>query len=171
VDSAWQRYMEVVSGFTQLTQRSAEQVVRVLVRRGEVEASRGERTVEGLLARVDQNRKAVASIVRSEIEDAVRRMGLARQSDIDRLQARIARLEVEVRRQQPAEKTATRKSAVKKSTAKATGKKAAAKKATAKKAAASRATAAAAKSVEAPPPRPVSDEPAADVLDQDGGQS
>ncbi|MGH8929606.1 MAG: phasin family protein [Egibacteraceae bacterium] len=95
MDNAWQRFSEVTQG----TQKRAEQVVRALVRRGEVEAARSERNVEGLLFRVEQNRKAIASIVRSEIEDAVRRLGLARQSDIDRLQAKIARLEAEVRAQ------------------------------------------------------------------------
>jgi polyhydroxyalkanoate synthesis regulator phasin len=96
VENAWQRYMDLVSGLTQVTQKRAEHVVRALVRRGEIEANKSEGTVEGLLSRVEQNRKAVVSIARSEIEDAVRRLGLARQSDIDRLQARIARLEAEV---------------------------------------------------------------------------
>lgn len=97
MEDAWQRYVDVVSEVTQGTQRRAEQVVRALVRRGEAEASKGEKSVEGLLSRVEQNRKAIASIVRSEIEEAVRRLGLARQSDIERLQAKIARLEAEVR--------------------------------------------------------------------------
>jgi polyhydroxyalkanoate synthesis regulator phasin len=101
VDSPWQRYTDVVAGLAQVTQRGAEQVVRVLVRRGEIEASRSERAAEGLLSRMEQNRKAVVSIVRSEIEDAVRRIGLARQSDIDRLQAKITRLEAEIRSRPP----------------------------------------------------------------------
>jgi len=113
VDNAWQRFSQATQG----TQKRAEQVVRALVRRGEVEAARSERNVEGLLFRVEQNRKAIASIVRSEIEDAVRRLGLARQSDIDRLQAKIARLEAEVRVQStpvkasrpPAKKAAAKK--------------------------------------------------------------
>ncbi|MGH8908947.1 MAG: hypothetical protein ACRD0K_21250 [Egibacteraceae bacterium] len=94
--NAWQRYMDLVSGLTQVTQKRAEQVVRVLVRRGEIEAIKGEKTVEGLVSRVEANRKAVTSMARSEIEDAVRRLGLARQSDIERLQAKIARLEAEL---------------------------------------------------------------------------
>ena len=129
MDNAWQRYLEVVSGVTQLTQRRAEEVVRALVRRGEIEASKGEKTVEGLLSRVEQNRKAVASIVRSEMDDAVRRMGLARQSDIDRLQAKIARLEAELRgakkttKKAAPSKKAAKKSAAAKSTAKKSTKK------------------------------------------------
>jgi polyhydroxyalkanoate synthesis regulator phasin len=101
MENAWQRYMDLVSGLTQVTQKRAEDVVRTLVRRGEIEANKGEKTVESLLSRVEQNRKAVVSIARSEIEDAVRRLGLARQSDIDRLQARIARLEAEVHGRPP----------------------------------------------------------------------
>lgn len=97
VDKAWERYVDLVTGFAQVTQRRAEQVTRALVRRGEIEANKGERTVEDLLARVNQNRRAISSIVKSEMEETVRRLGLARQSDIDRLQAKITRLEAAIR--------------------------------------------------------------------------
>ncbi|MGH8886219.1 MAG: hypothetical protein ACRDYX_13775 [Egibacteraceae bacterium] len=80
MDTAWQRYADVATGFTQMAQRRAEQVVRALVRRGEVEASRREKTVEDLLARVDP----------------VRRLGLARRSDVDRLQDKVSRLEATI---------------------------------------------------------------------------
>jgi polyhydroxyalkanoate synthesis regulator phasin len=93
VNTAWQRYVNLVTGLTQVTQKHTEQVVRVLVRRGEVEASRGEKTVEDLLDRVTQNRNVIANIIKSEVEQAARRLGLARQSDISRLEAKITRLE------------------------------------------------------------------------------
>lgn len=83
--------------FTQVAQKRAEQVVRVLVRRGEVEASKGERTVEDLLDWANQGRKATAGIVKSEFDEAVRRLRLARQSDIEQLQAKISHLEATIR--------------------------------------------------------------------------
>lgn len=116
-DKAWERYVDLVTGFTQVAQRRAEQVVRTLVRRGEIEASKSEKAVEDLLARVDQNRKAISSLVKSEMEDAVRRLGLAPQSDIDRLQAKIARLEAAVRGETAKKVVARKPSAAKKAVA------------------------------------------------------
>lgn len=97
MDVAWQRYVDLVADFTRVTQKGAEHVVRALVRRGEVEASRGEKVVESLINRADQNRKAISSMVRSELCRTVNRLGLAQQADIDRLQASIARLEATIR--------------------------------------------------------------------------
>lgn len=97
MNTAWQRYANLVTGLTQVTQTHAEQVVRVLVRRGDVEASRGEKVVEDLLDRVTQNRNVIANLVKSEVEQAARRLGLARQSDINRLEAKITRLEAMIR--------------------------------------------------------------------------
>lgn len=97
MDITWQRYVDLATDFTQVTQKRAEQIVRALVRRGEVEASKGEKTVEDLLDWVDQNRKAISGVVKSELEEAVRRLGLARQPDIEQLQAKISHLEATIR--------------------------------------------------------------------------
>jgi len=103
VDTAWQRYVDRAAELAQVTQQRGEQVMRHLVRRGEVEASKGEKAVEDLLARVDENRKAISGAVRRELEEALRRLGLARQSDIAQLQAKIARLEAIIRCEEPQE--------------------------------------------------------------------
>ncbi len=97
MDITWQRYVDLAVDFTQVTQKRAEQVVRTLVRRGEVEAGKGEKTVEDLLDWANQNRKAISGIVKSELEEVVRRLGLARQPDIEQLQAQISHLEAMIR--------------------------------------------------------------------------
>jgi polyhydroxyalkanoate synthesis regulator phasin len=129
VNKSWQRYLDAASGFTAMTQQRAERVVKALVKQGEVAAERAERAVDELLRRSETNRKALASLVRSETERAVGRLGLARQQDVDRLQPKIAQLEQRT--------TATAQRAGKKSTAKrakkSTAKKSSAKKSSAKK--------------------------------------
>jgi hypothetical protein len=54
-----------------VTRRRAEQIVRSLVKQGEIAAENMERAVEDLLARSEENRKAVTSLVKSESERAV----------------------------------------------------------------------------------------------------
>lgn len=151
VTSAWQRYLDLASGVTQVTQQRAESAIKALIRQGEVAADRMEAAVDELLKRSERNRKAMANLVKAETERAVDRLGLARQRDVERLQARIARLEAQ--RAEPAAKKAagkaTKKSpGAKKAAASAAGKQAA-RKATAKKAAGRRAPA-------SPPPTPES---------------
>lgn len=83
MDLAWQRYVELAAGFTQGTQQRAEEIVRALVRRGEAEASKGERAVEDLFDWVEHNCKAVSTVVKSELEGMIRQLGLAQRSDSD----------------------------------------------------------------------------------------
>jgi polyhydroxyalkanoate synthesis regulator phasin len=86
VDSAWQRVASV-------TGRGAESVVRTLVKQGEVAADRAERAIEDLLGFSEANRRAVVTLVRSETERAVARLGLVRQAEVDALRARVEQLE------------------------------------------------------------------------------
>jgi polyhydroxyalkanoate synthesis regulator phasin len=96
LDIAWQRYIDLITGFAQMTQKRTEQVVRELVRWGEVEANKSEQAVEDLIDRVEQNRKTIVSFVRRQLAARASQLGLARQSDIDRLQAEIVRLETTI---------------------------------------------------------------------------
>ncbi len=88
MDIAWQRVTEV-------TQRGAETVARVLVKQGEVAADRAEQAVEELLGRSEGPRRALTALLRGETDRAVALLGLARQRDLDRLQARIDELEAQ----------------------------------------------------------------------------
>ncbi len=85
MNRALQRYLETASGLTQVTRQRAEQVVKGLVKQGEVAADQLEKTVDELLRRSEDNRRAIARLVRVETEKVVNRLGLARQRDVERL--------------------------------------------------------------------------------------
>lgn len=92
-ESGWQKYLDLATGFTDVTRRSAEGVVRGLVKQGEVAADATERAVDELLQRSEQNRRLIVELVRAETQRAVSALGLASQSEIEALQAKVARLE------------------------------------------------------------------------------
>lgn len=128
--SPWQRYVDAAGSLTQTTRKRAESIVRGLVKQGEIASDRAEKAVDDLLNRSEENRRAVVSIVRTETERAVARLGLARQADVDRLAQRVERLEQHTGvKKSSGKKSASKKSSAKKSSAKkSAGKKSAAKK-------------------------------------------
>lgn len=89
MNPTWQRYLDLANGLTRVTQRSAETVVKNLVKQGEVAADRAERTVDDLLRSSESNRKAVAAMVKSETERAIGALGLVTQRDLDKLQRKV----------------------------------------------------------------------------------
>jgi polyhydroxyalkanoate synthesis regulator phasin len=128
VNRAWERYLDTATSLTEVTRKRAEQVVRNLVKQGEIAAERAERAVDELLKRTETNRKAVAALVKKETERAVAGLGLARQRDVERLERKVERIDG------PSDRPSAKKSTAKKSTAKkSTAKKSTAKKSTAKK--------------------------------------
>ncbi|HVM19385.1 MAG TPA: hypothetical protein VM307_05450, partial [Egibacteraceae bacterium] len=112
---AWKKYIDTASGLTEVTRKGAERVVRALVKQGEIAADQVERTVDDLLKRSEKNRKAVAAIVRTEVERTVSRLGLAKEKDVDRLESKVSRLESSGPAASTAKKTARK--AAKKSAA------------------------------------------------------
>jgi polyhydroxyalkanoate synthesis regulator phasin len=97
-DDGWQRYLDAASALGDLTLRGAESLVRTLVRRGEVAADAAEGLVEDLLARSQRNRRWIVGLVTAETERTVARLGLARQRDLDRAEARVVALTARVDR-------------------------------------------------------------------------
>ena len=93
MNPGWQRYLDLAAGLTEVTRKSAEAVVKRLVSSGEVASNRAEEYVEELLRASEDNRKALGSMVRAETERTITRLGLVRQADFDRLQARVDELE------------------------------------------------------------------------------
>lgn len=130
VTSPWQRYVDAAGSLTQTTRKRAESIVRGLVKQGEIASDRAEKAVDDLLNRSEENRRAVVSIVRTETERAVARLGLARQAEVDRLAERVEKLEQHTGvKKSSGKKSASKKSSAKKSSAKkSAGKKSAAKK-------------------------------------------
>ena len=118
------------SGVAELTRYRAEQLVKDLVKAGDVRREQASGMVKDLMERSKENRMEVLSIVRGEIRSQIENLGLATKRDFERLERRVARLEhaapapgstPEGRKKTPAKAT-TAKSTAKKSTAKrATG--------------------------------------------------
>ena len=134
------RYLDAGVAFTQLTQAKAEEIVRDLVRAGEVQTEDARKRVEELVERSRQNTEGIVALVRYEVQTQVSKLGLVPKSKVDALKRELSQL----RAQQPkttvakapgrsaAKKAAPAKKAVKK-TVKAAAKAPAAKKTTAAK--------------------------------------
>jgi polyhydroxyalkanoate synthesis regulator phasin len=140
VNKAMQRYVDAASGLTNLTTAKAEQIAKQLVKSGEAYTDQVGDIVDDLLERQKKNREAMTALVKSETTRAVRAMGLATSTEVERLQKQVADLKRELSRVERERAKASKKSTSKKSSAKkSTGKKAASKKG-AKKSAAKKST-------------------------------
>ena len=102
------------SGVAELTRHQAEQIVKDLVKAGDVRRQQASTAARDLYDRSRENRKALTGIIRSEIQNQVQNLGLASKRDVERLERRVARLESERK------KTTAKKSTGKKTTAKKT---------------------------------------------------
>lgn len=107
------------SGVAELTRHQAEQIVKDLVKAGDVRRQQASSAARDLYDRSRENRKQMTSIIRSEIQNQVQNLGLASKRDLERLERRIARLESE-RKKTTAKRSTAKKSTAKKSTAKKT---------------------------------------------------
>ncbi|HEX2241323.1 MAG TPA: hypothetical protein VHJ82_09315, partial [Actinomycetota bacterium] len=80
------------SGVAELTRNRAEQMVKDLVKGGEIRREQASGLVKELLDRNRQARQELGRFVRAEIENQIQKSGLASRRDIDRLERRVARL-------------------------------------------------------------------------------
>ncbi|MPZ88271.1 MAG: hypothetical protein GEU81_09390 [Nitriliruptorales bacterium] len=96
MNTTWQRYLDLANGLGRVTQRGAERAVKTLVKQGEIAADLAERAVDDLLTRSEANRRAARTMVESEMERAIARLGLVRQEEVERLRSRIEHLESQV---------------------------------------------------------------------------
>ena len=108
------RYLDAGIAFTQMTAERAENIVRDLVKAGEVQTEQAQQLVEEVLDRSRQNTERLLELVRSEITQQVSNLGLASRDDVERLVRRLTGGAA------AAKKSATRKAAAKKTTAKKT---------------------------------------------------
>ena len=97
------------SGVAELTRHQAEQIVKDLVKSGEVRRKQASSAARDLYDRSRENRKQLTSIVRSEIQNQVQNLGLASKRDLERLERRIARLETERKKKTTSKKKSTSK--------------------------------------------------------------
>ncbi len=128
----FKRYIDAGLEFAALTQARAEELVKDLVKAGEVQADQARDAVADLLERSRKNSEKLVETVRSEVRGQITNLGLATQADLDRIEKRLASLLGAATA--PAKKAAARQAPAKQAPAKkAPAKKTAAKKAPAKK--------------------------------------
>ena len=102
------------SGVAELTRHQAEQIIKDLVKAGDVRRQQASSAARELYDRSRENRKQLTSIVRTEIQNQIQNLGLASKRDLERLERRITRLESDRK------KTTAKRSTSKKTTAKKT---------------------------------------------------
>lgn len=84
------RLLDAGMTFTAMTQARAEDLIRDLVRAGEVQAEQAQGVVDELVDRSRRNSEKLIDAVRSEIRQQVANLGLATKDDIDRLERKVA---------------------------------------------------------------------------------
>lgn len=89
---AFKKYLDAGIAFTQLTRARAEQVVKDLVKAGDLQRGQRKAAIDELVERSRRNAEALAGQVRGEVDSHLAGLGLARQSDVQRLEAEIAAL-------------------------------------------------------------------------------
>ena len=141
------RLLDAGMTFAAMTQARAEDLVRDLVRAGEVQAEQAQTVIDELVDRSRRNSERLIDAVRAEIRQQMTSLGLATKSDVERLEGRIADVSAArgsrkaTSRKAPARKaTKTTKAAAKSGGRAAGARKAGARKAGAKKAGAKKAT-------------------------------
>jgi polyhydroxyalkanoate synthesis regulator phasin len=86
----FRRYLEAGVAFTELTRSRAEQIVKDLVKAGEVPRKRAEETIDDLVERSKQNSEMLVALVQAQVREQLSSLGLATKDDIARLEAQIA---------------------------------------------------------------------------------
>ena len=112
VRDALRGYLALASGLTEVTAARARAAAKALADQGEATAGQVGSLAEDLLTTSRRNRESLALLVRHEVEQAVRRLGLAGSSEVDELTRRVRELERTVRELKAAggTRSATRKS-------------------------------------------------------------
>jgi polyhydroxyalkanoate synthesis regulator phasin len=110
------------SGVAELTRHRAEQIVREMVKSGEVRKDQAGSLVKTVMDLGRINRSEFIEMMRGEIRNQIAALGLATNRDVERLERRVTRLEDRARASASAsaKKTTVRKKATSKTTAKST---------------------------------------------------
>ena len=98
------------SGVAELTRHRAEQLVRDMVKSGDVRRDQASSLVKTVLDLGKQNRHELGEMIRSEIRNQVASLGLATQRDVDRLERRVTRLEERSKAERAKKKTSAQSS-------------------------------------------------------------
>lgn len=90
---AWRSYLEMAYGLSKTSRKKAEKAVRELVGKSGAKASELQQMAEDLLATSGANRDALVELIRTELDRALNRVGLAKAEEVAALRDRVAELE------------------------------------------------------------------------------
>jgi polyhydroxyalkanoate synthesis regulator phasin len=97
VRDAVRSYLALANGVTEVTASRARAAAKALTEQGEATAAQVSALAEDLIATSRRNRESLAVLVRHEVEQAVKRLGLAPGGDVEELTRRVRELERAVR--------------------------------------------------------------------------
>jgi polyhydroxyalkanoate synthesis regulator phasin len=97
VREAVRGYLALATGMTEVTAGRARAAAKALVEQGEATAGQVSALAEELINTSRRNRESLALLVRHEVEQAVKRLGLAPAGDVEELTRRVRELERTVR--------------------------------------------------------------------------
>lgn len=97
VRDALRGYLGLASGLTEVTVARATTAAKALVAQGEATVEQVSALADDLVETSRRNRESVATLVRYEVEQALRRLGLAPADEVVNLTDRVRRLEATVR--------------------------------------------------------------------------
>jgi polyhydroxyalkanoate synthesis regulator phasin len=106
------------SGVAELSRHRAEQLVKSMVKTGDIRGAQAPAWVRNLMETSKQNRLELVAFIRSEMQGQVANLGLATKRDLERMERRVARLETSLKAERA--KTTARKTTVKKTSTKST---------------------------------------------------
>jgi polyhydroxyalkanoate synthesis regulator phasin len=98
-------YLSLASGLSEVTAARARAAARALVEQGEATAGQVSSLAEDLMSTSRRNRESMALLIRHEVDQAVRRLGLASAAENDELTRRVRQLERTVRELQAGQHT------------------------------------------------------------------
>lgn len=87
------KYLDSLTGITEMPRERAEKIVRELQDRGEIRARDLRKQAEKLVERSARNRRELIGLVQKEIGRQVKALGLATREDVERLEKRLKALE------------------------------------------------------------------------------
>jgi polyhydroxyalkanoate synthesis regulator phasin len=83
------RYLDAGMAFTQLTRARANEIVKDLVKQGELRREQAQERVDDLVERSRQNTEMLLALVRKEIANQLSAIGVATKDDLKRLEAKL----------------------------------------------------------------------------------
>jgi polyhydroxyalkanoate synthesis regulator phasin len=110
------KYLDAGVSHAQVTREKAEEIVKDLVKAGEVRVEEAQDAVKDLVERSRKSSEALSERIRTEVREQLAKVQPATQAEVDALAKRVAA--VEKRTKAPAKKPAARKPAAKRPAAK-----------------------------------------------------